>query len=165
MTLYVPTATMEPCTLAEAPRGSLFLPFGAPPLLVGEVDQHDLAIRLGGENPFTALAFSRDERSNVRGVSIGAALFDADPTTAYRGREATYAAGDLILATASTSIVGVHEDGTIFEVAVLGDPHRGPGAGFTSWRVGVIGRHDEFVTIYERPVHSRRNAANNNGLS
>lgn len=162
MPLYVPTATMEPCTLAEAPGGSVFLPFGQAPMLVGEVDQHDIAVRLGGAGAFGVVAFSRDERSNVRGLTIGPAMFDADPESAYRVRDANYAAGDLIIGKSSTSIVGVHEDGTEFEVAILGDPQRGAAAGFGCWRLGVAGRDGMFVPVFER-TPSQRKAANSNG--
>ena len=161
MPLYIPVTAMEPCTLAEAPRGSVFLPFGHSPMLVGEVDQHDIAVRLGGDTPFGVTAFSRDERSKVHGLAIGEAIFDADPETAYRATDSNYSAGDLIVGKACTSIVAVHEDGTAFEVAILGDPQRGPEAGFNAWRLGVIGRDGAFVTVYERP-RPQRSAANGN---
>jgi len=163
MPFYIPTSEMEPCTLAEAPRGSVFLPFGHPPMLIGEVDQHDIAVRLAGDAPFSVIAFSRDERSNVRGLAIGEAIFDADPESAYRARDSNYAAGDLIVSKACTAIVGTHEDGTAFEVAILGDPQRGPEAGFTCWRLGVTGRDGKFATVFERPAPARRAAANSNG--
>jgi hypothetical protein len=153
---------MEPCTLAEAPRGSLFLPFGHGPMLIGEVDQHDIAVKLAGEAPFSVVAFSRDERSNIRGLAIGEAIFDADPEGAYRSRDTNGAPGDLIVSKACTAIVGTHEDGTAFEVAILGDPQRGPEAGFPCWRVGVIGRDGKFLPVFERPAPGRR-AANSNG--
>ncbi|MDB5689731.1 MAG: hypothetical protein JWL91_1607 [Sphingomonas bacterium] len=150
MPLYIPVATMEPCTLSEAPQGWVFLPFGHAPMLVGEVDQHDIAVWLGGHTPFGVTAFSRDERSNVRGLAIGRAIFDADPESAYRARDSNYAAGDLITGKSCTSIVATHEDGTAFQVAILGDPQRGPEAGFTAWRLGVAGRGEAFVPVYER---------------
>jgi hypothetical protein len=161
MPLYIPVATMEPCTLAEAPRGSVFMPFGHAPMLVGEVDQHDIAVRLGGDGPFGVIAFSRDERSKVRGLSIGEAIFDGDPESAYRATDSNYSAGDLIISKACTSIIGVHEDGTAFEVAILGDPQRGAEAGFTTWRLGVAGRDGAFVPVYER-AKPARTAANGN---
>ena len=80
MPLYVPSANIEPCTLAEAPRGSVFLPFGHAPMLVGEVDQHDIAVKLGGEAPFSVVAFSRDERSNRPGRDAAAGRHAADRT-------------------------------------------------------------------------------------
>jgi hypothetical protein len=159
---YVPTDIMEPCTLAEAPRGSVFLPFGHAPMLVGEVDQHDIAVRLGGDTPFSVVAFSRDERSTIRGLAIGEAIFDVDPEIAYRARDSNYSAGDLIVGKACTAIVGTHEDGTAFEVAILGDPQRGMEAGFPCWRLGVIGRDGEFVIVFDRRAPGRR-AANSNG--
>lgn len=161
MPLYVPVTALEPCTLAEALQGSVFLPFDQAPMLVGEVDQHDVAVRLGGDAPFSVVNFSRDERSNVRGLAVGRAMFEADPESAYRARDANYAAGDLIVGKACTSIIATHEDGTMFEVAILGDPRRGPEAGFRSWRLGVAGRDGAFVPIYERPQADRR-AANCN---
>ncbi len=163
MPLYVPTATMEPCALDQVARGSLFLPFSGPPLLVGEVDQHDLAVKLGGEAAFTTITFSRDERSTVRGITLGEALFEADAEPVYRSRNSNYAAGDLILGQGCTSIIGVHEDGGAFEVAVLGDPQRGLEAGFTGWRIGVKGRDGSFVTVFERNTQTSRRAANSNG--
>lgn len=163
MPLYLPTASMEPCALDQAPRGTIFLPFGGPLLLVGEVDQHDLAIRLSGDEPFTTVPFSRDERSTVRGVLLGEALFDSDIDTAYRARDSNSAPGDLIRGQACTSIVGVHEDGGTFEVAVRGDPQRGLEAGFAGWRLGVKGRDGEFLPVFERAVAQRRQAANSNG--
>ena len=162
MPLYVPTATISPCTLAEAPGGSVFLPFGHAPMLVGEVDQHDIGVWLGGEHPFSVIAFSRDERSNVRGVVLGAALFEGDAETAYRVKDSNYAAGDLIVGRSSTSIVGTHEDGTAFEVAIIGDPQRGMEAGFTGWRLGVAGRQGEFVQVHEHAKPNGRKAANSN---
>ena len=163
MPLLLPTATMEPCALGQVPRGSLFLPFSGVVLLVGEVDQHDLAVRLGGGDAFTTIPFSRDERSGVRGVVLGAALFEADAESAYRVRDGNYAAGDLILGQACTSIAGAHEDGGPFEVAVLGDPQRGLEAGFTGWRVGVAGRDGRFLPVFERCAPKPRKAANSNG--
>ena len=163
MPLYLPTQTMEPCTLAEAPRGSVFVPFGQAPLLVGEVDQHDIAVRLGGEHPFTTIAFSRDERSTVRGIVIGEALFDGDPESAYRVKDANCAGGDVILGRAGTSIVGCHEDGSEFEVTILGDPTRGLEAGFSAWRLGIKGRDGAFVVVFERAAAAKRKAANSNG--
>jgi hypothetical protein len=163
MPVYVPTSTMLPCTLAEAPRGSVFLPFGQAPMLVGEVDQHDMAVRLGGDGAYTTVPFSRDERSNVRGVIIGAALFEADPESAYRVKDGDYKPGDLVLGRGSTSIVATNEDGAAFEVAILGDPQRGLEAGFTAWRVGVAGRAGEFVPVLERTLGPRRSHANSNG--
>ena len=163
MPLYLPTRSMEPCTLAEAVRGGVFVPFGHPPLLVGEVDQHDIAVRLGGDQPFTTIAFSRDERSTVRGLMIGEALFEADPESAYRVKDANCSGGDVILGKSSTSIVGVHEDGSEFEVAILGDPTRGAEAGFSVWRLGVAGRDGAFVPVFERVPSLRHKAANSNG--
>lgn len=163
MAVYVPMEGMAPCTLAEAPRGSVFLPFGAAPMLVGEVDQHDIAVHLGGDQPYTTIAFSRDERSTVRGVVIGTAMFEADPESAYRLRDGDHRAGDLILGKASTSIVATHEDDTAFEVAILGDPQRGLEAGFSRWRVGVAGRGGGFVPVLERTRAEHARAANSNG--
>ena len=163
MPLFLPTQTMEPCTLAEAARGTVFVPFGHPPLLVGEVDQHDIAVKLGGDQPFTTVAFSRDERSNVRGLVIGEALFEGDPESAYRVRDANCAGGDIILGRAGTSIVGVHEDGSEFEVTILGDPVRGLEAGFTLWRLGVKGRDGGFAAVFERVPSAKKKAANSNG--
>ncbi len=162
MPLYLPTLTMEPCTLAEAARGSVFVPFGQAPLLVGEVDQHDIAVRLGGDHSFTTIAFSRDERSTVRGLMIGQALFDGDPESAYRVKDANCSGGDIILGKSSTSIVGVHEDDSEFEVTILGDPTRGAEAGFSLWRLGVKGRDGAFVAVFERTA-AKRKAANSNG--
>jgi hypothetical protein len=138
----------------------VFLPFGHAPMLVGEVDQHDIAVWLGGPAPFSVIAFSRDERSNVRGLNLGRAIFDGDPESAFRARDSNYAAGDMIVCKACTSIVATHEDGTAFEVAILGDPHRGPQAGFGVWRLSVAGRGG-IVPIYERPAPARQ-AANSN---
>ena len=162
MPIFLPTETMEPCTLSDAARGTVFVPFGQPPLLVGEVDQHDIAIRLGGDQPFTAIAFSRDERSTVRGLMIGEALFEGDPDSAYRVKDANCSGGDIILGKSSTSIVGVHEDGSEFEVTILGDPTRGAEAGFSVWRLGVKGRDGAFVPVFERTA-ARKRAANSNG--
>ena len=163
MPLYLPTHTMEPCTLSDAARGSVFVPFGQAPLLVGEVDQHDIAVKLGGDHPFTTIAFSRDERSSVRGLVIGEALFDGDPESAYRVKDANCAGGDIILGKSSTSIVGVHEDGSEFEVTILGDPTRGAEAGFSAWRLGVQGRDGAFVAVFERVPSAKHKAANSNG--
>lgn len=162
MPLYIPAATMEPCTLAEAPQGWVFVPFGQAPMLVGEVDQHDIAVWLGGPTPFGVITFSRDERSSVRGLAIGEAIFDADPESAYRVRDTNDAPGDLITGKSCTSIVAAHEDGTAFEVAILGDPQRGPQAGFTTWRLGVAGRGEAFIPVYERAPKAPRTAANGN---
>jgi hypothetical protein len=159
MPLYIPVEAIEPCTLADAPQGCVFLPFGHAPMLVGEVDQHDIAVWLGGPQPFGVIAFSRDERSSVRGIVLGRAIFDGDIETAYRARDSNYAAGDLIVGKSCTSIIGTHEDGTAFEVAVLGDPQRGAEAGLTAWRVGIAGRDGAFLPIYER-VRVQPSAAN-----
>lgn len=163
MTLYLPLRTMEPCTLSDAARGTVFVPFGHPPLLVGEVDQHDIAVKLGGDQPFTTIAFSRDERSSVRGLVIGEAIFEGDPESAYRIRDANCSGGDIILGKSSTSIVGVHEDGSEFEVTILGDPVRGAEAGFGVWRLGVPGRDGAFVAVFERTAMAKKKAANSNG--
>jgi hypothetical protein len=162
MPLYLPTAIMEPCTLAEAPQGSVFIPFGQAPIVVGEVDQHDIGVRLGGDTPFSIITFSRDERSNVRGVIIGRATFEADPTTAFRARDGNCAPGDLIIGKVWTSIVATHEDGTAFEVAILGDPQRGPEAGFGGWRLKVAAQDGNTATVFERCPSPHRPAANSN---
>jgi hypothetical protein len=163
MPLYLPTATIEPCTLAEAPSGSVFLQLGGGILIVGEVDQHDIAVRLTGEVPFTGVPFSRDERSNVRGIVAGQALFEVDAETAYRVRDANYATGDVVLGKGSTSIIGMQEDGGVFEVTILGDPQRGLEAGFTTWRLGVAGRDGQFCLLFDRTRAGKHKAANSNG--